>query len=232
MTLAFNGTFHLSGGSSAGTSTLTTTGLTTTGAGLLGIAISTNGATVTGVSDTLNGSWSNTINSTACIANTSGDIIQFFWVQSSGAMSASVTTTITFNNTGWAYVVFDMFGVTGYNTSTIFDAGGTAGTTGTPVLVNGAGDCVITTATANTMILAMYRCNDPANAGSGFTVFTGGTVEHDFCLTEYQIVSTSQTSLTCGGGTANSANSGIAIAIQAAPVTAAIGSTLILMGVG
>lgn len=153
---------------------------------------------------------------------TAASQIEFWYAVAASALS-SVTITVT--QTGSGFITVDAFGISGADTSTIFDANASTPDSSTTGLLS------ITTDTADTFIIGGYRISvaNPTE-GSGWTKISGA----DFQLTEYMIVSSTQSALAVTIGTGNgSQNGGVGHAII---IAAAGGATrrysLSLSGVG
>ena len=132
------------------------------------------------------------------------------------ASSALTSHVITVNNTGGGFTTIDAFGVSGANTSDPFDGNASTPATSPSAILS------VSTDTADTFIVGGYRFNstDTSSQGTGFTLISG----LNFQLSEYKIVSTTQSSLSIAIGTGSgNQNGGVAVAIkQAAAVGGAI----------
>lgn len=133
--------------------------------------------------------------------------------------AATFSGNITINTTSSAFLAGDAFGVSGADTATIWDG---AAVTGNPDPLS------ISTTNANTFILGAFRGGTASpTSGAGWTQISGA----DFQLTEYQVVSSTQSGLSVTQTTgAGGANGGIAIAIkQAGSAPAAVLTSQIWM---
>lgn len=126
------------------------------------------------------------------------------WTAVAASTQSAVSITATQTNAG-QYMVMDVFAFSGTDTSSTFD--------GSPVTGN-PDPLSISTSVADTVIVGCYRVNTASpTAGTGFTAVSGA----DFQLTEYKIVSSTQTSLSVTVGTGvGTANGGVVVALKAA----------------
>lgn len=115
---------------------------------------------------------------------TANQYLEIWCAKNAGILTAA---SITVNNTASGFTTVDALGVSGADTSTVFDGNGSIPNITT---VNGA-DAIISTNTANCFLLGCYRQSTTASptAGPGLTLISGA----DFQLVEYQIVSATQT---------------------------------------
>lgn len=134
------------------------------------------------------------------------------WTAQANAALSGVTVTITPNGTP-SFQSYVIFAFSGQDTGTIFDgnasvpAGNPGGAPADPVLIS--------TNNANDVIIACFRMQGTANPtqGAGFTLISGA----NFQCSEYQIVSATQTNLSCGLGTGTGDSNGcVADALMAA----------------
>lgn len=128
----------------------------------------------------------------------SGNILTLFTAPSSGTLSA---LSITANIASSAFITMAVFGISGANTSSSFDASAikTTNASASPLSLN--------TTAANTFILGIF--DDNAGAGSGFTDIGA---PGNFLCAEYQIVSSPQSGLAVVTSAPNTADA-MAIAI-------------------
>jgi hypothetical protein len=189
MTLALDGSVH---GNSGGASSLAVSLTTTQANDYIIVSITTNSGPVVSVVSGAIGLFTR-VGSAAVTGNPT--FVMEVWAGfSPGALTAD---TITVTTTGSAFLTVDAFGVSGSGqTSLVFDVGGPQTGIVDPIS--------ITTASANTMVIASYRENSAASptAGSGFTTISGA----NFQLTEYKVLSagaTTSCTQTTGAGTAN-----------------------------
>jgi hypothetical protein len=213
MALGIDGTNHAS--VNPGTS-LNATITTTLPNDIICVCCQTNGGPLTGVSSTALGAF------TFGGRGGGAPFYQEFWYAvSSGTLSAD---TVTVNATSNAYIVFDVFAISGANTSTPLDGSVVTGSTA---------PLSITTTNANDIIVGSFRMSTGSDAvGAGFTIISAAS-NLDYILTEYQIVSATQTGLSVGINTNANSNGAVAFAIQQAAAAApAAAGTLPLMGVG
>lgn len=149
--------------------------------------ITTNGPPITAVSSAALGAFTHHVNSPS-------DAIERWHLV---ATSAQTNDTITVTQTTALFITADVYEIKGANTSSPYDSGG-------PQTSDGPDPKSITTANANTMVIAAFRESSTASptAGSGFTQISGA----DFQLTEYEILSSAQTlscTQTTGAGNSN-----------------------------
>ena len=195
MALALDGSVH---GNSSSASSLVVS--LTTGAGnVVLVAVTSNAGDPTSVASA-NGE-------TFTKHATSGGQSVSLWscVTSSAWSSNNITVTLGSS----AYVTVDAAGISGADTSNIFDDNASIPDTG-------AGDPrTVSTDLADTMVIGAFRMLSTSGptAGSGFTQISGA----HFQLFEYKIVSAAQSSLsvTLGTGAGNS-NGGVATAVRQA----------------
>lgn len=122
------------------------------------------------------------------------------------AASALTSNTITCNfSVAASFSTLDVFGISGANTSSPFDADASTPANGT------TSELVVSTDTADCFIIGGYRMGTAnPTAGSGWTLISGA----NFQLAEYKIVSSPQTDLVVDIGTgAGGQNGGVADAI-------------------
>ena len=143
--------------------------------------IAENGTTVSSISDTAGLTWHE-----EAVAGTAGDLIYQYYAIAPTALSAD---TITVNFAGTTYFTdLNAFGVSGANTSSPFDTNASLPGTSNSRTVSA------TTSNANDIIIAAYRFSSDVtpSAGSGWNSISSGG---DYYLSEYQIVSATQTGL-------------------------------------
>jgi hypothetical protein len=139
-----------------------------------------------------------------------GDTLFTWKGTASGALSSEVIT-ITWDTT--AFVSAVVFAVSGANTSSPFDSGGSSNV---PVGNTTGADLVIDTNNANTFIAAGYLTTDGTmTAGSGWTAIPNTDDSSTFLFVEYQIASSAQSSLSATFAN-DTSEGGIADAIVAA----------------
>jgi hypothetical protein len=132
----------------------------------------------------------------------------------SGYSSGTFNAAITVNRSGSSFICVHAFGINGAPSSNWFDTNAAVPTTGATDPLS------ISTDTADTFIIGTYRMASTANptAGTGFTVIAGDTGSNHYMLTEYKIVSSTQSSLSVPIGTGSGdANGGIVSAVVSAP---------------
>jgi hypothetical protein len=161
---------------SSGTS-ITTTLTTTKTNDVIICAILINGTTVTGVTDVAGLTWTKH-------AETTPSKLYIWYAVSTGILSGDV---ITFNFlSATTFTTTSCWGINGANTASPFDPNASIPT------VAASGTVSISTTNADTFIISAYRCaNSTPTAGAGFTALTGA----NFLLTQYQIVTSAQSSL-------------------------------------
>lgn len=128
------------------------------------------------------------------------------------ALSSEVIT-ITYENGGTTFSTIDCFGIANTKTTSQFDPNGTVPATAATFPSD---PLAISTNNANDFILGTFRQNSAASptAGTGWTAVSGA----NFLLTEYKIVSATQTLLAVTVGTGvGDTNGGIADAIEQGP---------------
>jgi|SRR5581483_3427093 len=132
--------------------------------------------------------------------------IEEWAAKATGALSG-VQFTINFASSV-TFVTSDLFAFSGEDTSTIWDSNGAvpANNTSNPVSIS--------TSNANDAIIAGARMSSTASptAGTGFTRISGA----DFQLTEYEIVSATQSGLSCDTGGSAASNGMVADALMQA----------------
>lgn len=172
--------------------------LTTANSNDIIIAIATvNGGPVTGISG-----GSLTWNFIAESEGSADQLEMWYAVAASPLSSEAITIT----QTSSAFITADVFGISGADTSTIFDAN-----VSTPA-VSPTAILSVSTDTADTFIVVGYRFGSEATPteGTGFTKISGA----DFQLSEFKIVSSTQSSLSMAIGTGNGdQNGGVAVAL-------------------
>lgn len=150
-----------------------------------------------------------------------GSFIEEWRGVAASALSSEVIT-LSFG-VGVGFTTIDVFGISGADTTTIYDSNAALPDGGT------TGNRSITTTNANDILIAGYRFGSTANPtqGTGWTKISGA----DFQLTEYLIVSATQSGTAAAIGTGSGdQNAGIADAIiqaSAGDAGALIGGRLI-----
>lgn len=200
MALALDGSAHGNSGSASSQAVTLTTAL----AGIIYVVILTNGGPITGVSDTAGLTYALRASASAGGSN----VIETWYAVSAGAHTSNVITATT---TSANFITVEAFGVSGCDTSTIWDAHA-----GIPVTAGGAAPVTplsISTSTADDFIIGVMREANTASPieDTGWTKISGA----DYSLSEYKIVSSVQTALAVQEGVvdANAANGAIADAI-------------------
>lgn len=144
-------------------------------------------------------------------------------IWSAVASSALTSEAITVNHTA-GFITVDVFGISGADTSTIFDANASTPATASTGLLS------ISTDTADTFIIGGYRFGGGVNTpteGAGFTKISGA----DFQLTEFKIVSSTQSNLSITIGTGNgNQNGGVGEAVIISIAAGRIMSSLVGSG--
>lgn len=194
MALALDGSAH---GNAVSASSLGVS-LSTSGADrIVIVCVTLNNGTVSSISDDDANTWN------FHASDTTDNDIEVWYAVASGQMTSN---TITVNHSGTGYMTVDTFGISGADQSTVFDANAS-----TPHVEPAADAAVISTDTADTFIFSAYRASSPASpagAGGDWIKISGA----DFQLVQYQIVSSTQTDLTCSIGT-GTMNGGVASAV-------------------
>jgi hypothetical protein len=193
MALALDGNGH----GNSGTGTVTAS-LTTTHAGDVILAFVTD---VTGAGVMSGGGLSWTKHPQADFVNTGGDhSIDLWYAVASSTLSAA---TISYNG-GSGFSTLMVFGISGADTSTIFDAAAVKADTD-PISIS--------TTAANTFIVSCDNSGtDPTGSGTGFTLIDG----NDFAMVQYKIVSSAQTGLSIPIGPTGTSHLMVALAVKAA----------------
>jgi|SRR5581483_2238836 len=188
-------------------SSLTTGAFTTTQAAEIFISVTINGTSVSSISG---GSLTWSLRKRQSDPTTV-NFIEEWAAQASGALS-SVQFTLTLGGST-SFITTDVYAFSGQDTSTIWD-----GDAGIPYSAQ-SDPITFSTSNANDSVIASYRMGSTASptqgniGGSAATKISGA----DFQLTEYRIVSTTQSSQTATIGTgAGNANAGIVDAIMQA----------------
>ena len=175
-----------------------------------------NGSAIASVSDTAGLTWQE-----RAVAGTSPYPIYQYYAIAPHALSAdSITVNFTSSPLYYPYYVdLHAFGISGANTSSPFDTNASIPATSNNSTVSA------TTSNANDLIFAAYRLSAPtASAGSGWTAIGASA---DNYLSEYQIVSTTQSGLVATASLATGQeNGGIIDAVVQAAATQPIGPTV------
>lgn len=198
MALALDGSAE---NNSSGASSLTLTLTTSAANDVIIVCIAPNAGPVASVSSA---NVTYTKRSTNNLAGASFPEECWYGIASSPLSSEVITVT----QQSSAFISAVAFGVSGANTSSPFDSHG-------PFTISaGPTDLSVTTGVANTFIFGSYRFGSTSTptAGAGFTRI--GSAVLTFHLTEYQIVSTTQSALDVAIGTgAGNQNGGVGDAI-------------------
>lgn len=197
MALALDGSGHI--GTAVGTST--TVNLTTSVANdVIIVVVTVNDVTVSSV--TASNISGLTLRKRQAISG-GGFYIEEWYGVASGTLS-SETITINFSGTT-SLATIDAFGISGADTSTIFDSNG--------ALPDGqtTSHCSITTSNADDFLIGCYRlAGTTPTEGTGWTKISGA----DYQLTEYKIVSATQSAIDVPIGTGDGGqNAGIGDAV-------------------
>lgn len=195
MALALDGSVHANA-----TATSVNASLTTSASNCVIVAIvTTNSSGVTGISSTNTTGWTERVESTP------GNPISIWYGVASSPLSSE---TITVSLGGSAYTTVDIFGISGADTTQIYDANG--------ALPDQVGSSTlhtdITTTADDTFLISGYRFSSTANPteGTGWTKISGAHYQ----LAQYKIVSTAQSALDCDIGTGDgNSNAGVADAV-------------------
>lgn len=162
----------------------------------------TNTGAATSISDTAGLSWHKR---TSVIYNTSTAIIEEYYAVAPGALSGDIIT-VSWASTSSARVT--AFGISGANTSSIFDGSGALpATTGTGSTVS------VSTSNANDMLIGYCSATASPTPPAGWTqiVATGSAAE-----AAYHIVSSTQSGFSAVFGSNGSTSGTIADAVQQA----------------
>jgi hypothetical protein len=203
VSLALDGTAHFESTNLGGASC--TLSLTTKNANdVIVAAVMANGATVSSISSThLNF----VLRKREQAADGLSDYLELWHAVGSVALSSeSITVKLSGNVT---YCTVDVFGISGANTSTIFDSNSSL-----PAAVQ-SGDVKLSTSNAHDFILGAYRMGHTPTptAGAGWTRISGSNYQ----LVQYQIVTATQSNLDVAIGTGSGDdNAGIGDAIMGA----------------
>lgn len=208
MALALDGSVHANA-----TASSVNVSLTTSASNCVIVAIvTTNSSGVTGISSTNTTGWAQRVKSTP------GNSISIWYGVAASALSSE---TITVSLGGSAYTTVDIFGISGADTTQIYDSNGAL-----PDQVGSSTSHVdITTTTADTFLVNGYRFTSTANPtqGTGWTKISGAHYQ----LAQYQIVSSAQSALDCAIGTGDgNSNAGVADAVVIASAGGGITSQL------
>ena len=163
--------------------------------------VAENGSTVASVSDTAGLTWHE-----RAVAGSGSNLIYQYYAIAPEALSAD---TITVNFTGAiSYAALNAFGIVGANTSSPFDPSASIPGAGDSGTVSGS------TSNADDLIFATYRFGGTASpaTGSAWTALQEGSF---YFLSEYEIVSTTQSNLTATATTTDESG-GIIDAVVAA----------------
>lgn len=187
---ALDGSAHANAGSGGSVAA----SLTTTSTNDIIYAVFQINACGSGNTDTVSGgslSWSKRTES----ASSGNRIFSWFAIASSTLSSASITASCT----GGSFITLDVFGISGANTSA-FDANAAVPAHAT------SGTLTISTSNANDFIVSGYRCSNASpTVGTGFTLISGA----NFALTQYKIVTATQSSLNLDVGGCSTNNGSI-----------------------
>jgi hypothetical protein len=175
---------------------------------IIDIFVTTNGGAsgypgVSSISSSNTTGWSQR----ASVTSGSSHVLQE-WQGKAAAPLSSEVITINLNLTS-TFTTASAIAITGANQTTIFDSNGALPATAS------SGNVAITTSNANDIVLAGYAFanNTTPSAGGGWTQLLGA----NYMLVEYQIVSTTQSSLSATIGTGDGdENNGIGDAIMQA----------------
>lgn len=184
-------------------SSLTTGAFTTSTGSEVFLAITTNFSSANSVSSITGGSLTFARRTQGGSAT---QPIELWAAKSTGALSG-VQFTVNYS-AAVQFTTVDVFAFSGQDTTTIWDGNAA-------VPANGNADPIsISTSNANDAIITAFRLSTQnPTQGTGFTKISGA----DFQLAEYQIVSSTQSGLSCAVGTgAGTANGSVADALMAA----------------
>ena len=192
MALSLDGSAHINSSNSASLGVALTTSNSND---IICVVATVNGAPVTSV--TASGL---TFTKRANAGTTSAFQIELWTAVATSPLTA---LTITTTQTSSAFITVDVFGISGADTSTIFDANAAL-----PSEVS-SGNPSISTDTADTFCLGCMRGTGGSPvAGAGWTAISAA----DYQVTEYQIVSSTQSGLSVTA-TSTTPNGGIGDAI-------------------
>lgn len=202
------GPFQLDGsaaGNQAAGTTVTATLTTTTANDIIVACFLRNGGAIVSVADVAGLTW----NLLGNADQGGGQQITVYYAKSSGILSGDVVT-VTLNAS--TFITLHVFAVSGADFTTPIDANGALpATTAVPATY-----VSLTTSSANDFLFATYRFGNfpTATAGTGWTTIQGT----DYLLTEYKIVSATQTGTSAPIGTNDGdQTSGVGHAIVKAP---------------
>jgi hypothetical protein len=136
------------------------------------------------------------------------DYLEVWYAVAPAALSSEVIT-VTLSNGNTDYCTVDVFGISGANTTTIFD-----GNPSLPAAVP-SGDIKLSTSNAKDFVFGVYRMSTTATptAGAGWTQISGANYQ----LVQYRIVSATQSNLDVAIGTgSDNDNAGIGDAVMSA----------------
>lgn len=142
--------------------------------------------------------------------NTGANPIGEYYAVAASPLSA-VTITVTYSGSS-SYCVVTAFGISGADTTTIFDPSGSLPS----YSATDPGSC--TTTNAQDIIFAGFRTNSGSNSGSGWTAVLAYL---NFQLVEYKIVSTTQSALSATLASPGASNGVICDAVALAGSLAA-----------
>ncbi len=196
MALALDGSVHAN--ASSGT-TLALTLTTSNADDIICVIALSNSGVITDISDDAGLTYTNRAGPVG-----SGAGIELWTAHSPNALT---TNEITVTWDGSSFHTVDAFGVSGADTTTRFDANASL-----PDEV-ASGDVTISTDIADTFIIGGFRMTSAANPteDTGFTKISGA----NFTLSEYKIVSATQSSLSYSSPDTNNGGIGDAIIIAA-----------------
>ena len=218
MALALDGSGHAN---ATNVSSIAVTLTTSNADDVICIVVTMNGVeSISSISDDAGLTWTERATSVADASH-----IEFWTAPAPSALTTDeITVTLSGSTT---FITVDAFGISGADTTTIFDSN-----VALPDTQDGSGHVTITTSNADDFLIGAYRFSvaNPTE-GTGWTKISGA----NFQLTEYKIVSATQSALDVDIGTGDgSENGGIGDAIIAAAVVGAAPpfQSMSLMGVG
>ena len=165
----------------------------------------TGGSQISSITSTNTTSWARRSGVAATSSSTNG--IEM-WRGKAASAITSETITVNFANSP-SFETLDCFGISGSDVSTIWDSNGSLPATAQSAIVS------VSTSNANDFLIGAYRFGSTASPtqGTGWTIISGA----NFQLTEYKIVSATQSGLSVAIGTgAGDQNAGLGDAVIAA----------------